>query len=233
MTEVKQNALLWEEVRDRVCGMETENHSSIFPRMCASCCEECEYRRGSTRTERPGSPTNPCCVGLAKTAGGGSPSSGLRHLAVDDPRHHWHALHSHGSGAQVHNSLQQRLHLFIRPSVNTALVMRSSWKRGIKEVLVCLTPELIQPRKPRRSSSSTRVLPLRTLCFSLIQFLKLVTKSFRMLDMSCVHTAHVERDWIQLKFYLKRTLHRVFSRAFIHAPYTCHSRFKAIGLHLP
>ena len=47
-------------------------------------------------------------------------------------------------------SPQKRLHFFPRPSV-----MRSRWKRWIKVVLVCHTPELQHAQKPRRSYPST------------------------------------------------------------------------------
>ena len=89
----------------------------------------------------------------------------LRRKAVDGPSHHWHTLDvgdeqtsltgmvaEHRSAT---HSPQQRLHFLLRPSVNTALVMRSRWKRWIKVVSVCHTPELLQTRKPRRSYAST------------------------------------------------------------------------------
>ena len=100
------------------------------------------------------------------------------------------------------HSPQQRLHFFLSPSVNTALVMRSRWKRWIKVVLVCRASELLLSRKPRRSY------PLQTHCFSLKQDLKLVAKIFRITkhDVDHVVRGHIART--ELKCNPKRTLGR-------------------------
>ena len=83
-----------------------------------------------------------------------------RRKVVDGPSHHWQTL----DVGDEHTSLTRMVTtttFFPRPLVNTALVMRSRWKRWIEVVLVCHTLEVLHARKPRRSCPSTVLLSMK------------------------------------------------------------------------
>ena len=118
-----------------------------------------------------------------------------RSKAVDGPSHHRKTL----DVGDEHTSLTRMVTtttFFPRPLVNTALVMRSRWKRWIKVVLVCHTLEVLHARKPRRSYPSTCCHHRRTVSRSSM-FRSLSRRSSgspsMMLNIWCVDTSHAER----------------------------------------
>ena len=115
----------------------------------------------------------------------------LRRKAADGPNHHWHTLdvgdeytsltRMVAAHRSTTHSPQQRLHLFLRPSVNTD---------GCKAVLVGYTHLSCYRRGAETTTQlPIHVLPRQTCCFSLKQVWTCRTWTHR-----------VERDWIQLMY---------------------------------